>query len=254
MALFTDGLISSIEDLNAYDSQLLAVANVEGIDVTRKLDLAQDELGVELVALLARLSYASEPIWVTSRLKLVNIVVTPPLKQWHTYHALELVYSDAYNNQLNDRYGAKRDQFQEMAGWAREKLVEIGLGIILDPVPQAEMPGVSVLAGNLPDGTYYVTTTWVNGAGAEGAGAIPAVVTTSGSTIAVQPSPAPENITGWNVYIGGAPESMILQNGTPLGTSQAWEQLTPLATVGQVPSSGQCPTYLKPIPRLIQRG
>ena len=44
MALFTDGPVSSIDDLAAQDTQLLDVANAEGIDVTRKLGLAQDEL------------------------------------------------------------------------------------------------------------------------------------------------------------------------------------------------------------------
>ena len=43
MALFMDGPISNIDDLAGQDSQLLDVANVEGIDVTRKLALAQDE-------------------------------------------------------------------------------------------------------------------------------------------------------------------------------------------------------------------
>ena len=42
-----------------------------------------------------------------------NVVVTPALKLWHTYRALEMVYGDAYNSQLNDRYAGKRDQFHE---------------------------------------------------------------------------------------------------------------------------------------------
>ena len=44
MALFTDGPISSIEDLRGTTPQLLDVASAEGIDVTRKLALAQDEI------------------------------------------------------------------------------------------------------------------------------------------------------------------------------------------------------------------
>ena len=54
MALFTDGPVSSIEDLKGQDTQLLDVASVEGIDVTRKLALAQEEIAVELAALLER--------------------------------------------------------------------------------------------------------------------------------------------------------------------------------------------------------
>ena len=54
MALFIDGPISTTEDLTAQDSQLLDVASTEGIDLWRKLVIAQEELGVELRALLSR--------------------------------------------------------------------------------------------------------------------------------------------------------------------------------------------------------
>jgi hypothetical protein len=167
---------------------------------------------------------------------------------------LELVYGDAYSSQLNDRYGAKRDQFHEMAEWARDKLAGIGVGVILNPVPQAVSPEVSTATGNLQDGTYYVTMTWINAEGEEGASAIPAVITISGSTFAVQPAPPPQGTTGWNVYAGSAPDSMTLQNISPIVAGEIWQQLLPLTDAGQGPSTGQHPTYVKPIPNLIQRG
>jgi len=52
MALYTDGPISSIEELTARDSQLLSVAGTEEIDLTQKIALAQDELGLELGGML----------------------------------------------------------------------------------------------------------------------------------------------------------------------------------------------------------
>ncbi len=52
MALFTDGAVASIEDLTGHDTQLLNVATVEDIDVTRKLALAQEGISVELAGLL----------------------------------------------------------------------------------------------------------------------------------------------------------------------------------------------------------
>ena len=77
-----------------------------------------------------------------------------------------MVYGDAYNSQLNDRYGAKRDQFHELARWAYEKLLQIGLGMVALPVARATTPAVTAAAGEaLPDGTYYVTMAWVNRAG-----------------------------------------------------------------------------------------
>src|SRR5689334_1908872 len=113
MALFSDGPASTIEDLHGHDTQLLDVANVEGIDVTRKLTLAQEDLGLELRVLLARLSGSSDVGILGSGPGIDHVVVTPPLKLWHTYRALELVYRDAFNSQLNDRYAGKRDEYHE---------------------------------------------------------------------------------------------------------------------------------------------
>src|SRR6516164_5839448 len=108
MALFTDGDVSSIEDLRGYDTQLLDVANTEGIDVTRKLKLAQDEIAAEITAMLSRRA------WFKAPLDPGRVVVTPPLKLWHMFLSLELVYRDAYRSQLNDRYAGKRDEFRGM--------------------------------------------------------------------------------------------------------------------------------------------
>src|ERR1051326_4705850 len=101
MALFTDGPVSGIDDLTAQDSQLLDVSQVENIDVTRKLILAQDELALELESLLKRLSYSERSSSYEGRPKITMVVVTPALKMWHTFHTLALIYTDAYNSQLN---------------------------------------------------------------------------------------------------------------------------------------------------------
>lgn len=254
MALFTDGPVSGIDDLVAQDSQLLEVARTEGIDVTRKLALAQEELGMEISALLARLCFVDQAWPAAPSLSVGNVVVTPGLKLWHTHRALEMVYQDAYHSQLNDRYAGKRDQFHQMAQWASEKLIQIGIGVAVNPLPRAIMPQVSAIQGALADGTYYVSMTWVNTAGEEGASASPAVFEISGSALQVQAGTPPENAGGWNVYIGDAPESMVLQNGAPIEARQVWQQTAALATVGKTPGSGQAPTYLKPLPRVIQRG
>jgi len=254
MALFTDGSISSIEDLTALDSQLLTVASLEGIDVTQKLALAQNELALELNTMLERFRFLDWPSWLVSEPQLDNIVVTPGLQLWHSYRSLELFYSDAYGNELNDRYGAKRDQFRQMAGWAKTKIEQGGLGVVINPIPQAATPTVTPLPGALPDGTYYVTMAWVNGSGQEGASAEPAVMTLASSSFIVQPGPPPQAVVGWNVYAGNSPDGMVLQNGVPLAASQIWRQLTALATAGRAPGPGQQPAYLKPMPRILQRG
>jgi hypothetical protein len=259
MALFTDGPVSCILDLTARDTQLLNVASTEGIDVTQKLALAQDELALELGTLLSRTSYANQAFWLAPVPDISSVVVTPALKLWHTLRSLELVYADAYNNQLNDRYAGKRDQFHQMAGWAYDKLVDTGLGISSCPVAQPPIPAVAAQPGPigtfpLPDATYYVTTAWTNALGEEGASAIPAAAATSGCTLLVQPGKAPRNAVSWNVYVGVSPDAMSLQNTTPLNTGQTWLQPGALQTGGQAPGTGQAPSYIRPVPRMIQRG
>src|SRR4051812_10531675 len=145
MALFTDGALTSIEHLRAHDTQLLTVANVEGIDVTRKLELAQDEISVQVAGMLARQSAPPG---------LEQVVVSKPMRLWHAYRTLELVYRDAYHNQLNDRYGGKRDEYRGMAQWAYEQVIRVGLGIASRPAPKAPPPEVTPVAGSLEDGTY----------------------------------------------------------------------------------------------------
>ena len=259
MALFIDGPVSSVEDLAAQDSQLLDVASVEGIDVTQKLALAQDELTLEISALLTRLSYVDQLYWLAPQPNIGSVVVTPALKLWHTFRSLEMVYSDAYNSQLNDRYAGKRDQFHLRAKWAYETLVLAGIGVASVPVPRAATPAVTAAGAPapgtpLPDGTYYVTVAWVNAAGEEGASAVPATIATTGSSLLVQPAGAPpKTAAGWNIYLGASPDSMALQNGSPIAIGQAWRQPAALAA-GRPPGPGQRSTYLKPVPRVIQRG
>jgi hypothetical protein len=258
MALFTDGPVASIDEMAARDSQLLTVASVEGIDVTQKLWLAQDEIALELGTLLASLSYVGQLFWIPPQPNIESVVVTPALKLWHTLRTLELVYSDAYNNQINDRYAGKRDQFREMARSAYDKLVDTGIGIASFPVKKAAAPEVTTTVAAPPgvplaDGTYYVTMAWTNSQGEEGACAVPAAITTSACTLAVQPGTAPPNATGWNVYLGTGPDNMSLQNDVPIAAGQTWLQPGTMAA-GRAPGRGQSPTYVKPVPRMIQRG
>jgi hypothetical protein len=243
-----------MDDLTGQDSQLLDTANIENIDVTRKLALALDEVALDLDTLLTRLSYTEQPFWYTASPKIATVVVTRPLKLWHTFRALEMVYADAYNSQQNDRYAGKRDQYHARAQWAYEKLVQTGLGIASDPIPQAAMPTVTIAGGGLPDGTYYVTMAWMNREGEEGASAVPTAITTAGGTVLAQPGNAPASATGWRIYVGAAPDSMVLQNPAPIAIGQTWLQPDTVITVGPAPGSGQRPNYTRPVPRMLQRG
>jgi hypothetical protein len=254
MALFTDGPPSSIEGLTTLDSQLLSVASTEGIDVTRKLELAHEEIGLDLHALLKRTSPADRLMWAALKPSLENVVVTTALRIWHACRTLELVYSDAYGSQLNDRYMGKRDQFHEMAVSYRERLMEAGAGMASIPVPRATTPVLAAAPGSLPDNIYYVTAAWVNRVNEEGSSAIPGAITTSSSSFSAQLGPAPGNATGWNVYVGMDPESMTLQNSSPLEVGTAWVQPVWISAAGRKPGCGQAPSFMQALTRIVQRG
>jgi hypothetical protein len=252
MALFTDGPVSTIGELAEHDSQLLNVATVEGIDVTTKLALAQEELAVELDTLLEPAS-ALQPVY-PGRARLEHVVVTPPLRLWHTYRSLEMVYQDAYNNQLNDRYAKKRDQFRDLGRWAQDRLIRLGVGFAGHPVPKADEPQVSPTPGSLADGTYYVTVTWVNAQGNEGVSADPVNVTTAGSTFVVSPRCPPAVAVGWNVYAGVDPERLVRQNASLNAMGATWMQPGVLVTDGPRTGHGQEPDTVQSIARRISRG
>jgi hypothetical protein len=243
MALFTDGPVSSMEDLLGHDSQLMEVASVERIDVTKKLELAQEEISIELGSLLRKVSLEGG---------VERVVVTSALKLWHTFRALEMVYRDAYHSQLNDRYAGRRDEYHEVAKWARDKTIQGGVGLAADPIAKASMPTLRAVSGGLGDGTYYVGVSWTNAAGEEGACSDPAKISTAGSSFEVRHGDAPANASGWNVYVGYSPDVLLRQNGAELFLDAPWVENS--FSIGLAAGSGQKPTYLQPIARLIERG
>jgi hypothetical protein len=255
MALFNDGPISGLEDLARLDSQLLDVASGEGIDVTQKLGLAHDGLRLELESAVSSLRWPDRPFWQAPEALLDQVVWTPVLKLWLEYFTLELVYSDAYCSQLNDRYKGKRDQFRQKAQWAREKLMQAGVGLTWNPVPRPGSPEVSIEAGGaLQDGTYYVTVSWVNNAGDEGASAIPVRITSAASTLRIKPGMAPANVAGWNVFIGVSPDGLVQQNEFPIAVGGSWRQATSPRMSGRPAGDGQAASCFIQIPRVLQRG
>ena len=253
MALFTDGAFTSIEDLRGHDTQLLNVATVEGIDVTRKLALAQEELGIEVEGLLSRLRTPLLLGGLNGAPDIHQVVVTAPLKLWHSFRTLEMVYGDAYNSQLNDRYAGRRDEFHERVKWAYDRVIQDGLGIVWNPVRQAVTPVPQAAAGGLAANTYYLAVAWINAAGEEGASSKAAVIQVSGTSFSVQTTPPP-NVKGWNMYCGTSPATMTIQNLTALTPGQTWVQPDTLSATGRLAGNGQTPNYRLPVPRTIQRG
>lgn len=246
MALFTDGAISEIEDLTAYESAVLDLAAAEQIDLTVKLRLAREELGIQLEALLA--GHERVP-------GLGNIVVTKPLGKWHVFHTLALIHRDAYHRQLNDRYLGKWKEYEKLAAWAREALLQTGLGITYDPIPRAQKPELSyVPAEGLAAATYYVRAAWRNAGGEEGsASEIATLDVPAGHALVARAVSAPGRATGWSVYVGLSALEQMLQNEAPLGVNEAWTEPASGIRHGALPASGQEPqVMLRPGRRLLR--
>jgi len=103
--LFTDNPAIAIENLADHETVILDTASTEGINLTVKIVLGTDEVGLQLQSRFPQLS-------------LNSVVVTPALRLWLIFHTLEIVYRDSYHNQLNDRYKAKWDEYKDLSSFA----------------------------------------------------------------------------------------------------------------------------------------
>ncbi len=241
--LLTDGNPNDSQALTVYESAILDVAHVEKINLDVKLTLAAAEISEDVLDVLLDHTRADDPQSAMRRMIGVQgVVVTSQLKRWHALHTLEIVYRDAFNNQLNDRYQVKWNEYQELARNAREHTIRFGIGLVLNPVPQAVAPTLSTTAGAGAAGTFYVAMTWVASGGAEGAPSMwTALSTTAGQDLVVTPGDAPNVATGFNVYIGSSATTLELQNSSPIAVGQTFTMPDSGLVVGAAPGDGQSP-------------
>jgi hypothetical protein len=256
MSLFMDKTAVTIDELTRHDSNLLEVSRVERVDLTAKLALAHDELEVDLTAIFDRARNNTTPAVSPNYLMLPNVVVTLALRLWDVNQTLVLVYRDAYFDQLNDRYKGKWAEYVVLAKWARDKFLTTDIGLVVDPVPQAGPPVITQIAAADSGGTFYFRVSFVNASGQEGEPSIAVTVTTlDGSVADVQTGPPPANATGWNFYGGFSPETIFLQNPTPLTLGSDFAFYPSAAvTSGPLPGTGQPPDMYRTLPQLLQRG
>ena len=240
---------------------MLDVSNTEGIDLTAKMALAQQEVGVQLSAAFAgsRLNPGGLYTWpgasIRSQESLNSIVATPALRLWHSFQTLALVYRDAYNNQLNDRYAGKWKQYKELAKWASDMLFQNGIGIVTDPIPIAAAPTLGWVSGPLQGTTYFVQAAWINASSEEGAPSrLASLIVPDQAVLQVTPVTPPGNARSWNIYAGTSIDSITLQNSSPLAIGQLWTESSTGLVTGRPAGNGQEPSFLKPVPRVLQRG
>jgi hypothetical protein len=255
MALFTDGPIQTSGELQNYDTGILRMASTEGIDVTSKALLSQEEIATELLLFLQRNSISDPRFLVRKRIGVGDIVMTPPLKRWHAYKTLELVYRDAYNNQLNDRYRGKWTEYKQLASNAAETLFEAGVGIVHYPVPRASQPLLTSAPADVSGTQYYIRISWIGPLGQEGAASVLLQVTSgNGSVVIVRTASPPPGIDSWNVFAAIDPAQMRLQNALPLLVDATWALPVTGLIDGRPPGDGQTPEWWLVQRHVLPRG
>ena len=240
--LLTDGCPNTTEDLRVYESSILDLSNQESINLDVKLRLATEEISeIVLNILLDHTSVATGGDVLRRSLGVSDVVVTRQLKRWHALHALAIFYRDAYNNQLNDRYLAKWNEYQLLERGARETTLQYGIGLVTTPIPQAGTPVLNGAPGLLPATVYYVQITWVSATGAEGN---PSKATAFEAPLAsvvtvTNGSPAPAVATGFNVYMGLTDSTTTLQNSSPIAIGQTFNEASTGLVAGAPVGTGQ---------------
>ncbi|MFN7920744.1 MAG: hypothetical protein U0Q16_11640 [Bryobacteraceae bacterium] len=243
MALFTDGAISSLEDLQALDSAIVETARTEGVDLSRKLVVAEEALRLELAAFLLRAQSSPGTVTVNAY-DLSRVVVTPELRRWHSLRTLQEVYGDVYNSHLNDRYAGKWQHFTSQVKETVELIFEVGIGLVDLPVPRPAKPAVTAAGTGGAIGPYVVMTAWVGQRGDRGALSEGASIDApNGELLTVDAGAAPAGVTGFDVYVGFGGAAPVRQNAAPVSAGTQWQMPAGGAVIGPEPGSGQTASY-----------
>jgi hypothetical protein len=255
MALFTDGPLSTSVELQEYENDILNVASTETINITAKAGIAQGDIATDLLLFLDRNSLWDPRLLVRRIIGIRDIVVTQPLKRWHAYRTLAMVYQDAYNNQLNDRYQGKWTQYSQLANTAGQTLFEVGVAIVHLPIPRASEPSLTIVPMGVTGSSYFICVSWLGTSGQEGlASAALQATSIDGSAVMVGVSNPPAVAVFWNVYAGSAPEKLALQNSAPLAVTATWMLPTTGIGPGRAPGDGQLPEWWIVDRRVLPRG
>jgi len=252
MALLTDGNPNDTEALRVYEAAILDVAKVESIDLDAKLGLATVEISQDVLDVLLGHALANGD---RRKIGVSDVVVSPQMKRWHALHTLAVFYRDTYNNQLNDRYKNKWEEYRELARGAKERTLEYGIGLVAGPVPRAGTPVLGATAGALAGAIYYAQVSWVSATGQEGS-ASPATTfqTADNSSLTAATLNPPTIAAGWNVYLGLTVSTLMLQNSAPLAIGATFTLPGSGLVGGAVPSDGQAADMFVTGGRILRRG
>ncbi|MBV9304638.1 MAG: hypothetical protein JOZ45_00775 [Acidobacteriaceae bacterium] len=259
MALFTDSDVVTLDDLLPFEGSLVQVSSTHGIDVQAKIKLATDEIGDRLMLNLLRAGL-SDPQWLNrAKIGLSTVVVTPLLFRWLCFDSLARVYAEAYNVQLNTRFQAKWNEYQQQSDAASELCLTSGIGVVLNPLPRPAIPTISSGAGSFQATSIFAQATWVDRLGNESAPSpINGMILNGSASVQVSmagtSSQAPIAAVGWNVYVSTSQGGLALQNSSPVAIGSPWQMPNSSLIAGVSPSNGQIPDVTVACIRRWQRG
>ena len=208
-----------------------------------KLELAAEQVGDEI------------EVWLRNRASIDAVVVTPSVRQWHAMQTLELVYRDAYYQDINDRYKMKWVMYGERRRESRDRCFASGISVVANPVPCGPKLLLGAGVGGGEAGSIYVRATWASQDGREGApGQLQVFENQDGSHLVAWVNEAGPSGCGWNVYAGIAPDNLTRQNDRILDPGEIWTQARPLREDGRDIRSGQIADYRVLDCRRLPRG
>jgi hypothetical protein len=239
--LLTDGNPNDTIALTVYETEILDVAATEGINLDQKLSLATIEISQGVLEFLLDHTRMVDPLPNLRRtLGVSDVVISAQMTRWHALHTLAIVYRDAFNNQLNDRYQAKWREYQLLAKDGATKTFSYGIGLVSCPVPEAGAPSLGTATGAGQGGTFYVQVTWVGANGTEGAPSLATALTVAAlNDLVVQAVNPPAVAAGFNVYIGTCANGTTLQNSAPVPVGETYTMPDAGLTVGVPVGTGQ---------------
>jgi hypothetical protein len=254
--LLTDGNPNDDVALMVYETEIVNLAAIEGINLGQKLSLGTDEISEDVLQFLLDHTRMVDPLPNRRRtIGVSDVVVSSQMTRWHALHTLAIVYRDAFNNQLNDRYLAKWREYQALAKDGAVKTFAYGIGVVSNPIPEADAPSLGTATGFGQGGTFYAQVTWVGSTGAEGAPSVATALTVPAlNDLVVQAVNPPAVATGFNVYVGTSAGCTTLQNSSPLGVGETFTMADSGLMVGVPVGTGQTADFYVTGGPMLRRG
>ena len=250
--LFTDGTPADSEALRRYESTVLDVAASQCIDLDAKLEIAAEQVGDELEAWLAQRGHRSTLIGGSV---LERVVLSRAIERWHVMQTLEMVFRDAYFQDLNDRYKGKWQMYRQLKAESREDCLALGVGMVSEPMPSGAQPALGFANGRFGASQVFARTTWVSAQGNEGApGEVRDLSLPDSSCLTAATTSAAPTGARWNLYAGTSPDQLHLQNDSPLDLNDVWIQRVAFRTDTRAAGNGQKPDYVVEHVHQIRRG